>query len=289
YFPTARQILPVEDLSNPLNTVIGNPDLSPNRGHNVQFSFRDYDYASKSGYNIYAGGEFSDNSVTISTVFDESRRGTTTYENVAGNNSFWFGGYWNKSFKRDAHTFRVTLGVNSSYDRDQGFVNAELYDARSVSLTPRVTFMYSYGELLTINPSYSFTNSSTTYENYVIDHASNLMHRAGVQVTSYWPKNFVIGTDLNYTHNSNIADGFKKDFYLMNVSLGYNFLKDAFTARVKVYDLLDQNQNATRTIGATSITDQENTVLKRYVMFSLSYKFNKFGAVKADKPERRSH
>jgi hypothetical protein len=62
--------------------------------------------------------------------------------------------------------------------------------------------------------------------------------------------------------------------------LGYNFFKDQFLAKVKVYDLLDQNQNATRTITPTAIIDSENTVLRRYVMFSLTYKLEKFGGKK---------
>ena len=53
-----------------------------------------------------------------------------------------------------------------------------------------------------------------------------------------------------------------------------------FLAKVKVYDLLDQNQNATRTITPTAIVDAENTVLRRYVMFSLTYKLEKFGGKK---------
>jgi hypothetical protein len=47
-------------------------------------------------------------------------------------------------------------------------------------------------------------------------------------------------------------------------------------AKVKVYDMLNQNQNATRSITATSIRDEENVVLRRYVMFSLTYKLEKF-------------
>ena len=47
-------------------------------------------------------------------------------------------------------------------------------------------------------------------------------------------------------------------------------------AKVKVYDMLNQNQNATRNITATSIRDEENVVLRRYVMFSLTYKLEKF-------------
>ena len=94
------------------------------------------------------------------------------------------------------------------------------------------------------------------------------------------PKKFVLGSDFGYTYNSNIADGYKKDFYLWNVSLGYNFFKDQLLAKVKVYDLLNQNLNSTRTITPTAIVDAENTVLRRYVMFSLTYKLEKFAGKK---------
>jgi hypothetical protein len=48
------------------------------------------------------------------------------------------------------------------------------------------------------------------------------------------------------------------------------------TLKVKVYDVLNQNQSTTRTISPTTIRDEENTVLKRYVMFSLTYKMGNF-------------
>src|SRR5690606_35197516 len=116
-FPSAQQILAVEDLSSPLNTIVGNPDISPNKRHHFYLSFRDYDYASTSGYSFYAGGQCSDDGVTMSTTFDASRRGITTYENAAGTNSFWCGGSWSKSIKRDAHTYRLALGINSDFSR----------------------------------------------------------------------------------------------------------------------------------------------------------------------------
>ena len=97
-----------------------------------------------------------------------------------------------------------------------------------------------------------------------------------MQTTSYWPKNWVFGNDFGYTYNSNISGDFKKDFYLWNTSLSYGFFDKKMLVKVKIYDILNQNQSATRTINPTYIRDEENTVLKRYAMFSLSYKLGKF-------------
>jgi hypothetical protein len=276
--PSAKQILPIEDLANPLNTFLGNPNLDLNKNHGIYFSYRDFDYATRSGYGVYSGGNFYDNQIVSSTTFDDNRKRTTTYDNVSGTYNSWLGVYWNKTIKKEAHKFRYELRLNNNFGLSKGYTDSELYSAKTYSVSPRVNFTYDYGELLTINPSYNYSFNKTSYTNYVIESASNFTHKFNLQITSYWPKKWTFGNDFGYTYNSNIADGFKKDFYLWNTSLSYSFFEKKLMAKVKVYDMLNQNQSATRTISPTSIRDEENIVLKRYVMFSLTYKLDKFGA-----------
>ena len=61
------------------------------------------------------------------------------------------------------------------------------------------------------------------------------------------------------------------------------FLNKTLYAKIKVYDVLNQNQSAGRTISATSVRDEESTVLKRYAMFSIAYKIGNFAAEKGSK------
>ncbi len=278
--PEANQVLPVENLSNPLSTFIGNDNLRPTQRHNLYFSFNDYDYQSRSGYYIYSGFNLSKNAVVSSTIFDDNFKATTTYQNVESGYNSYFGVNWSKSMKKEKRTLRFGAGINLNYDFSQGLTNAILFESRGLQLNPKVNMTWSIDELITIAPSYRYTYFKTDYKNYVIDNANNFLHNAKLEITSYFPKKFVIGSDFGYTYNSNIADGYKKDFYLWNVSLGYNFFKDQLLAKVKVYDMLNQNLNNTRTITPTAIIDSENTVLRRYVMFSLTYKIEKFAGKK---------
>lgn len=105
-----------------------------------------------------------------------------------------------------------------------------------------------------------------------------------MQTTNYWPKNWIFGNDFGHNYNSNISGDAKKDFYLWNTSLSYGFFDKKMTLKVKVYDVLNQNQSVARTISATTIRDEENTVLKRYTMFSLTYKVGSFGGLKERRP-----
>ena len=283
-FPTAAQVLPVEDLGNPLNTFVGNPNLGLNKNHYLYLSFRDYNYVKKSGYSFYLGGNYYDSQIVSSTTFDINRKRTTTYQNVENTYYTWSGINVNKTIKNEAHTYKVSFGSGGNFSMNKGFANNLAYDAFGIRYRANANFTYEYGELLIINPSYSYLYNISKYSNYTIDKASNYQHKLGVQVTNYWPKNWVFGNDLGYTYTSNIADGFKKDFYLWNTSLAYSFLNKKFTAKVKVYDVLNQNQSTTRSISATTIRDEQNIVLKRYAMFSLTYKIEKFAG--KEKPSR---
>lgn len=283
-FPTAAQVLPVEDLGNPLNTYVGNPDLGLNKNHYLYLSFRDYNYVKKSGYSFYLGGNFYDSQVVSSTSFDINRKRTTTYQNVENTYYTWSGINFNKTIKKEANTFRVSAGSGVNFSMNKGFANNLAYEAFGIRYRANANFTYEYGELLTINPSYTYLYNISKYSNYTIDEASNFQHKLGIQITNYWPKNWVFGNDLGYTYTSNIADGFKKDFYLWNTSLAYSFFNKKFTAKVKVYDVLNQNQSTTRSISATTIRDEQNIVLKRYAMFSLTYKIEKFAG--KEKPSR---
>ncbi|MDR6966407.1 hypothetical protein J2X31_000400 [Flavobacterium arsenatis] len=278
--PTANQILPVINISNPLNTITGNPDLDPTKRHGFYFGFNNYDYATRSGFYLYSGGTIYSNQIVSSTVFDDSAKRNTTFENTGTTYDSYIGFSWDKSFKMEGHTFKYSLGISGNFDLSKGLTNNQAYEAEAFSLNPEVRLSWEYGELLTITPSYSYNFRDTKFKNYTLDGSSNFTHNFKLETTSYWPKHFVFGNDFGYTYNSNIADGFQKDFYLWNMSLGYNFFNDKLLAKVKVYDLLNQNVNATRTITPTAIQDVENTVLRRYAMFSLTYKIEKFAGKK---------
>ena len=275
--PSANQILPFENLANPLNTYIGNADLKPNENYSIYTNFNNYDYATRSGFYAYAGGDYNVNQIVASTTYDTDFKATTTYQNVDRAYNTYVGFSLNKSLKKEKRTFKYGLGLQFDYNYDQGLTNAALFESKGLTLSPRANITWSIDEMITINPSYRYTYINNDFTNYVIDNTKNFKHSAKLEITSYWPKKVVLGSDFGYNYNSNIADGFQKDFYLWNLSLGYNFFEDKLLAKVKVYDVLNQNISATRTITPTAITDMENTVLQQYAMFSLTYEFVNFG------------
>lgn len=239
--PRANQLLEIVNLSNPLNTTTGNLDLKPTENFNFYLGYNNYDYSSRSGLYFWGGANIARNSIVSFVTYDEDFKAVSSFENIDLNYSTWVGGNWSKAFSKEKNKYRVAFGINTAYSFNQGFINSVLFQSRGIRVSPRVNFSWTIEDFIVINPSYNFTYNKSNYTNYIIESIDNVFHQANVVTTFYFPKNFVIGNDIGYNYNSNIADGFRKDFYLWNMSLGYEFFKKQMTAKVKIYDLLNQN------------------------------------------------
>ncbi|WP_121964171.1 TonB-dependent receptor [Myroides sp. N17-2] len=279
-YQSANQLLDITDISNPLSTTIGNPDLKPRGQHNANISYRSYNFQTRAGYSISGNVSMYDNSIVGSVIYDEDKKAISTYKNIQGNYQWGITGDWFKNSKWGEHALRYGIMLRYNQTVSNGYIDGATYTATGNTIGPRVYLTYDYGEWLSIKPSYNYNHNTTNYTNFSVDKASNFTHRFNIQTTSYWPKKVTFGNDFAYNFNSQIASGFKKDFYMWNISLAYDFYKDKFSAKVKVYDVLNQNTSSTRTIDPMQIVDSESLVLKRYAMFSITYKLNEFAGTK---------
>lgn len=274
--PTENQVLAVANLDNPLIVRTGNPNLKAATFHSLHGGFSSYNFKSGSTYSISFFSTYYDNQIVGASAYNSSGKQISTFDNVNGTYNVLLRGDWNKTIKKEANSFRLRFDMSGNYILDKGFTNGQLYEAKTFRLTPTLAFTYDYGNLVSIRPSYNFEYNDTRYNNTSLSSTSNTTHNCNIEMTSFLHKNWVFGNDLGYTYNSNISGPYKKDFYLWNTSLSYKFAKEQFTVKAKVYDLLNQNLGTSRTITPTSVVDSESTVLKRYVMFSLLYKFQNF-------------
>lgn len=280
--PTAVQLLPVINLSDPLNTTTGYEFLKPSNSFYSYISFDNYSWNTRTGY--YTGLDYrrTFNPIVVSTVFDADFKSTTTYINLDKSENLSIYGSWSKNFKKEKREFKIGYSMDAGYEYNEGIINNLKYESRAKNINNNIYFSWSIQDLITLKPSYSIDFNNTNFKNYSIDNANFYTQNVKMELTTYVPKNLVFGNDFSYNYNSNISDGFQKDFYLWNMSLGYSFYKERFTTKVKVYDVLNQNVGVRRTVTPTQITDSENNVLQRYMMFSLTYKLDKIGKKKEE-------
>lgn len=280
--PTALQLTPYRDEINPLNIIQGNPDLDKSMRFGSYLYMNSYNMAKNRNYYLNMSFQLVNDDIVSATSYDAAGRQFTTYRNVDGNINVNGGGGYTKSWKWKDSKFTLNPGINVNFYRQNGFINDQMFTSRSLGLSPSLNLTYEIKDKITVKPSYRLDYNFSKYTNYTIDDAEMSFNRLKLELTNYFLKgNLVIGNDFEYNTNSNIAPGFKKDFYFWNTSLGYSFYKKQFTAKVKVYDVLNQNQSVKRVITGNYIEDRDDLILKRYVMFSLTMKLNKFAGKKA--------
>ena len=87
----------------------------------------------------------------------------------------------------------------------------------------------------------------------------------------FW-KGFVLNTSLQNTYYTGLGNGYNQNVFLWNAFLGYKFLKDkSLELKASVNDILNQNSGIFRNITSNYIEDSRDTVLKRYMLVTLTY------------------
>lgn len=280
-FPSVNQLRPVPNVSNPLNIVIGNPELSPAVRHNVSFNYNDFNWKDRTGMYVYFNMDVYKDRVSGISTTDENLLRTTRYINVDGNYNGWAGFGYSKGIKKDSTlTVKFNLRPGIAFGKQVSFSNGVRLEAQSFDISPYVSTNINYREMIEIEPGYGIALNSTKYNLDNFDDVRFTSHSASLRTTAYWPKNVIWGNDIRYTYNGNVGEGYKKDAVFWNMSLGLEILKKKATVKVLAYDLLDQNINTRRTTGEDFIQDFQGTVLTRYFMGSFTYKFDQFGGKK---------
>ncbi len=277
--PALRQLQAFEDVSNPLNTIVGNPNLEPSNRHTLYAGYNAYDWRNRSGFSLYSNVTLVDNNVVSRTIIDpETLTRRTTYTNVNGNYNGSLGGYYSKNFKLDSiRKIRVRVGARTSTSRNINFNNDVKYASKVNTFSPSLGVEYIWDKVLEFRPSYSVSFTNNRYDIDAFDDRSFRNHNVRLRTATFLPKHFEWRNDINYNYNPDVAEGFQKSAWFWNATVVYSFLKDKASLQLKVYDLLDQNTNARRIATQDYIQDSQSTVLEQYFMFTFSWKFNSLG------------
>ena len=273
--PSMTQLQPVADISDPTNITIGNPDLNPRYTNNVFIRFQQFTPEKQRAFMIMANGSYIINDIVSYTSYNqETGVKTTTYKNVNGNYSGNVRMMLNTPLKNKK--FSINSMTMASFANSNGYINEEKNTNRNLILSERggIDFRSSYLDLgVNGNIRYNATSNSLQKEN----NQNTFNHGAGGYTTIYLPLNFKIESDVNWSTNSGYGDGFKQNEVLWNASASKSFLKNnQGTLRFKIYDILQQRSNISRSITASYIQDSEYNTLGSYFMVHFIYRFSIF-------------
>ena len=277
--PDIRQLSPFIDNRNPLYTNQGNPFLRSTKNHNVSVNYSFYNTEKRSNMYVYSSINWSYDDVTVRTLIDpEDLSRSTTYINVSGNWRAYGGANYNGSKELDStSTLSYRGSLSGNFSKQANFINGEEYNSRNYLITPSLALTYSRRDLGRIELSYRPSFGSTIFDVEDLENTNFNRHTVSLNA-GFELKKFEWNNVLNYSYNSNIADGYRKGTVFWNSGITYSIMKNDGLISLRAYDLLNQNNNAQRYASGQYITDVESNVLQRYILLGFSYKFNTLGS-----------
>ncbi|MEZ5046199.1 MAG: TonB-dependent receptor [Chitinophagaceae bacterium] len=272
--PSIQQLQPIQDNSNPLNIVIGNPDLKIGYQQNIQSNY--FNYKIMTGRSMYLGASIGNyfNNVSLNTTVDELGRTISQYVNLkgGGNINAW-GGYHTKIPKSN---FTAKLDMNVGYRNTPIIVNniKGTNTSSNISITPGIG--YNKENVMDGNIGIEFDYNSSKNSLLPSRNLQYINVNPTFELNVYPTKKSALSTDFNYLYQPPIGP-FTKPFnrFVWNAAASYRFLKsNNLELELAINDILNQNKGYQRTTNNNYNSERYFMTLGRYAMLSLKWNFS---------------
>lgn len=274
--PSARQLQPVADVSDPLNVYKGNPDLRRSYVHTLNATFNDFNFAR--GRNLFAFASLNriDDAIVQSDLVDAGGRRVSTSVNADGVINAFANLNSGISWKKLKSNIGVGIGVN--YSRAMSFVNGNRNELRNLSLAPSLTWAFTLEDRLMLFASARWNFSKASYSLQPSLDNRFIQHTYTLEMTNQLPAGITLNNTLAYTMSSGLQQGFDTDVPLWSASFSKSLLKnDRGELKLTATDILNRNAGIGRTANHNFVEDMRYNVLKRYFLVSFLFVLNKNG------------
>jgi hypothetical protein len=275
--PTIDQLQPLKDNLDPLNVVVGNPNLKQQFQNTFNLTYTKFQLLNERF--LYLGSiiTFTNHQISNSYTIDNFGRRVSRYINVDGN---YFGNvYGGYSMKIPKSIIRLSFGPTVNISRNVNLINNVKNETNSTTLGMLVSvrmnkkdkFELNFSGEPTFNQSKSTISSvsNTNYWTYIFSMDGNVQLPGKLEIGS--------SVDFNLRQKINAFDQ-NNNVVLWNAYLEKKFMKsEALTLRASINDILDQNKGYSRVIQPSAIQERRYLTFRRYGLITLTYNFNNKG------------
>lgn len=275
--PDMVSMVDFTDDTNPLFIRKGNPDLKNALKFSADMSYKfSFGYQSRNQLRFCADFDITNNALSYVYIYDSATGiRTGSYHNVKGN----LDGNGEIIYTFDANGFSVYNklqgGRRTSVDL-VGYDSPELTRSKvyDLNFSDQMYFTYSFGRN---KVSANFSGTNNRYSSNLADftNQNTWTFRTGVSLLYNLPANFQISTDFTVFNRRGYIDAaLNTDNFIWNARLTYTALKGQLLLMLDGYDMLHNLSNVSYTMNAQARTETIRTVLPRYFMFHLQWRFN---------------
>jgi hypothetical protein len=274
--PSTQQLQPVTDVSDPLNTYTGNPNLKRSYVQSLNINFFSTNIFRQSNFFAFLAFNKTDNAIVNSDIIVNGLRKTIPV-NTDGNYVLFAN--VNMGFPLKKLKSRIDVGIGANTLRNNSFVNAQKNQIANASISPNISYSYTLDGALDITGRGRWNISQARYSLQPSLNSNYLQQVYGLDMTGYMPLGIVLNTTFNYTINTGRADGYNTNIPMWNASLAKSFLKNKRgELKFSAFDLLNQNVGVNRNANQNYIEDTKFNVLQRYFLLSFTFSLNRAGS-----------
>ena len=278
--PNIQQLQPIKNNNDPLNVIIGNPNLRQEFENTIQIIYSNYQIMNERYLILSSFFVHTSNMISSSYAIDAAGRRIYQSVNVDDGIAASLGGGY--SIKLPKTNVRLAIGPAFNYSRYPNIINGQTNTTNTTQLLLRINAKMAKKEKYdfygTFTPSINKATtsissaSSTNFTNYRFNFGGNFE----------LPKKFEIGTDFDINLREKFNDfDVNNHVVLVNAYVEKKFLKnDVLTLRLSINDILDQNKGYDRFIDPFYTEERTFLTFRRYGLIGLTYNFvNKGGKV----------
>lgn len=277
--PSLNQLLPIPDNSNPLYVQEGNASLNPSFTHQISSEYRtnnrqtfsffgasiDFRYTSKS---IINQKRYSDDGIQYSKYVNADKG----VYNISGRLF-----YNSKIAKSDFNihvSSHISYGNGFSYVATNGNFAENETKTFNINLNTRLSYRIDNFEA-SIGGGTNLRDARYSVKS--IDDVRTWSNRVSGSFNWTFLKTFNITSDINYRWYNGYSAGYGQSQTIWNGEISKTFYHNAFTFKVRCYDILNKSRNTYRNNSENYFEDVTNNTLGRYLMFTLTFRFGSFG------------
>lgn len=289
--PDITQLLDITDDSNPLYITQGNPGLKPQFTNSLNLYYNNYIARWKRSIVVYANYRNTRNSISNLVRYNAETGGSVSRpENINGNWNADGGFTFNTAIDTTAH-WNIGTDTRVRYNNYVSYVaqrkaDAEKNTTRSINLNERLNASFRNDWLeVTLDGNVNYQHTRNELQpNANLD---TWQFSYGGQMLIRFPLGFEFSTNLREHSRRGYNDpSMNTNELIWNGQLSKTFLRSkTLVVALNFYDLLREQSNYERYVGATSRSDTHYNSINSYAMLHVRYRLNMFGG-KVDSGER---
>lgn len=279
--PDMAAMVDYQDDSDPLNILLGNPELKNRHYYHTSFNLSRKISRHQQLFSVNLSYNQQDNAVAYATEFDKNTGAFTIFPvSVNGNwNASADMGYARSLDKPEKLTLDNQFSYNYHHSVDMATVAGMTNSQRSIVNNHQ----FSDNLKLTFRPNdmHEFTlHGGGTYylvcsERAGFEDIHAVDYLAGFNATIGLPAKFQLVTDLTmYARRGYQQSEMNTTNWVWNAQLTHSFLKGKLLLKLKGFDILQQISTTRYAMNEQGRTESWHNSVPRYVMLSLSWKFN---------------